>query len=220
MNTASGPIDPKANSGAKAITDPFVKLDVSIPGGKGACPLIELPLIYDLGLVNLPSGLHCRDIVVAKNATLRLASGPHYFVHAKLELKENASLLGPDGSVLVFDKDSKIDFNDGAKVDLVGLKKGALAGFLIVGTRDNTNDFRIAADNVDQLLGTIYIPAARLVVEGKDKVAGESAWTVIVAKSVEMKGDPTLVMNTDYNIGGVPVPAGVGAKTRDSRLVE
>jgi hypothetical protein len=28
------------------------------------------------------------------------------------------------------------------------------------------------------------------------------------------------VMNTDYAIGGVPVPSGVGAKSMDSRLVE
>ena len=88
------------------------------------------------------------------------------------------------------------------------MKTGPLAGFLIVGARDNKHDFRIAADNVENLLGTIYIPNAKLVVEGKEEVARDSAWTVIVAQQVELKGDPTLVMNTDYNIGGVPVPVG------------
>jgi hypothetical protein len=216
VNTASGPIDPKANSGAKSITDPFAKLIINT---KGSCPL-ALPLIYELGVVTLPAGKHCSDIKVAKNATLRLAQGEHYFIHSKLELQETSALEGASGSVLVFDKDSKLDFRDGSRVNLIGMKTGPLAGFLIVGTRDNTNDFRIAADNVDNLLGTIYVPNAKLVVEGRRDVARDSAWTVIVAKQVEMKGDPTLVMNTDYNIGGVPVPAGVGAKTRDTRIVK
>ena len=216
VNTASGPIDPDANSGAKAIADPFAKLDINT---KGTCPL-ALPLVYELGIVTLPAGRHCGDIKVAKNATLRLAAGEHIFVHSKLELQENSGLEGTAGSVLIFDKDSTFDFKDGARVNLVGMKTGAYAGFLIVGARDNTHDFRIAADNVENLLGTIYVPNARLVVEGKKDVARDSAWTVIVAKQVELKGDPTLVMNTDYEIGGVPVPAGVGAKTRDTRIVE
>jgi len=214
---ATGPIDPDPNSGAKTIDDPFAQLDLIDPA---SCPVITIPLLYELGIVDLPAGKHCRDIVVAKNATLRLGPGVHTFVHAKLELKENAKLDGTQGSVLVFDKDSTFDFHDGASVNLVGMKTGKLAGFLIVGARDNTHDFRIAADNVENLLGTIYIPSARLVVEGTKDVARESAWTVIVAQRVELKGDPTLVMNTDYEIGGVPVPAGVGGKTRDTRLVE
>jgi hypothetical protein len=60
------------------------------------------------------------------------------------------------------------------------------------------------------MLGTIYIPEARLVIEGKDKVAEESDWTVIIAKQVNLKGSPSLVVNANYATSNVPVPIGVG----------
>ena len=218
VNSASGPISPKANTGAKAIDDPFV--DLPIVADK--CPLITVPpLLHSTGLLTLQPGVHCRDIIIFENASLRLAPGEHWFVKAKIELKEDSRLDGSD-TVLFFDKDSKFDFKDRSVVNLEGRKTGQYAGFLIVGTRDNDQNFSISSDNVETLLGTIYMPAAKLIVEGKSDVARDSPWTVIVAEQVELKGDPTLVMNTDYNIGGVPVPGGVGNKatTADTRIIK
>jgi hypothetical protein len=216
VSSASGPIDPDANTGAKSISDPFVDLPIPPKSGCGL-PLPTLP--QSIGVLDLQPGVHCQDIEVFKFATLRLAPGEHYFVDADIVMREDSKLEGDD-VVLVFDSKSKIDFKERAKVNLQGRKTGGFAGFLLVATRDNTQNFTISSDNVDELLGTIYVPAGRLVVDGQEDVARESAWTVIVAKQVELKGDPTLVMNTDYGIGGVPVPAGVGAKSMDTRLVE
>ena len=216
VNSVSGPIDPDGNGGAKSIDDPFKDLPIT---AKGGCGLTLPPLLQEVGILYLQPGTHCQDLEVFKHATLRLAPGEHHFVDADIVLREDAELWGED-VVLVFDKKSKIDFKERSKVNLKGRRSGTFAGFLLVATRDNAQNFTISSDNVEELLGTIYVPAGRLVVDGKEEVARQSAWTVIVAKQVELKGDPTLVMNTDYNIGGVPVPAGVGAKSMDSRLVK
>jgi len=59
--------------------------------------------------------------------------------------------------------------------------------------------FTISSDAARQLLGTIYIPSATLAVTGtSNRVADQSAWTVIVAKSIQLTGSPNLVINHNY----------------------
>ena len=44
-----------------------------------------------------------------------------------------------------------------------------------------------------------------------NKVADQSAWTVIVAQAIQMSGSPNLVVNANYASSSVPVPGGVGS---------
>ncbi|HEX8233287.1 MAG TPA: pilus assembly protein TadG-related protein [Caulobacteraceae bacterium] len=210
----TGSVTPRAYTGAKPIPDPFVDRNLTPP----KCPLIQLPtLLQSVGLLKLPKGVHCQDIVVFKNATMRLEAGEHWFVHSTFTVKEDARLEGDDVA-MIFDRDSKFQFQDRALVKLNGRRSGVHAGFLIIGRRDNTNDFELSSDHVESLLGTIYMPKARLVVSGSKDVARKSDWTVIVAERLLLKGAPTLVINTNYGGSPVPVPAGVGPAA-GSRLV-
>ncbi len=68
-----------------------------------------------------------------------------------------------------------------------------------------------------QLLGTIYLPRGKLVIDTKAKVADLSAYTVIVAKEIDVKG-VNLVVNSDYGGTDVPVPDGVGPNSRFVRV--
>ena len=72
----------------------------------------------------------------------------------------------------------------------------------------NFDDFRLALTN-----------EGLLVTGGDNKVADQSAWTVIVAKSIEMHGGPNLVVNANYGGSPVPVPKGVGPAT-ETHLVQ
>jgi hypothetical protein len=147
---------------------------------------------------------------VAKGTTLHLSPGEHFFINGKLELQEDAVLDGDD-VVLIFDKKSDFKFKDQAEIRLRGRKDGAFAGFVIATTRENDHTFDISTSAARELLGTIYIPSAKLLIDGgSSKVADESAWTVIVAKALEMHGSPNLVVNANYAGSPTPVPAGVG----------
>ena len=77
--------------------------------------------------------------------------------------------------------------------------------------------FTILSNNAHKLLGTIYLPRGKLLVDTKAKVADLSAYTVIVAKQIEVKG-ANLVVNSDYGGTDVPVPEGVGPNSRFVRL--
>ena len=70
--------------------------------------------------------------------------------------------------------------------------------------------YRIISDNARTMLGTIYLPAGRLVVDAKKAVADQSAYTVIVAQQINLYEGPNLVLNANYGATSVPVPKGVG----------
>ncbi|MBF0665808.1 MAG: hypothetical protein IR159_09765, partial [Brevundimonas sp.] len=119
-----------------------------------------------------------------------------------------------------FDQQSKFEFKDQARVNLDGRKSGPYAGIVMGAMRDNKQDFVVSADHVESLLGVIYVPSARLIVEGSSDVARDSAWTVIVAEELQLKGSPSLFINANYDASDVPVPNGVGPRTGGSRLID
>lgn len=219
--TARGAISPVPSTGAAVVADPFADLDLS-QSRKLLCTVADLlrPIKVTSGEErSIPPGEHCGGIEVSGTGKVFLEDGEHFFLGGHLIVKENARLDGGD-VVLFFDKASKFEFKDQALVRLDGRRSGPYAGMVMGGTRDNTQDFIISSDNVESLLGVIYVPSARLIVEGKEEVARDSAWTVIVAKAVELKGSPSLFINANYDASNVPVPEGVGPRAGGARLID
>jgi hypothetical protein len=216
VGKANGPITPTPQTGAAHVPDPFAALNVDFPyaclkGGSQVQTVITIDTM-------LPPGVHCDNITVQNGAKLTLSPGEHYF-GGDLTLQDTSILTGDD-VVLVFDKTSKFDFNGTSSVTLAGRKTGPLAGFVIACDRANNANFMIESDHVSALVGTVYIPSAQLVVDGKNKVAQSSPWTVIVAQAVNVQGSSNLVINADYASSTVPVPSGVGPSARGSKLIE
>ena len=220
VTSARGTISPSPGTGAAPIDDPFANLDLDQPRGVDctASRVFE-PLRLAAGSRRIQAGVHCGGLDISGSATVVLEPGEHWFLSGHLAVRQNARLEGDD-VVLFFDSASRFAFTDRALVRLAGRTTGAYAGIVMGATRDNRQDFIISSDNVESLLGVVYVPGARMVVEGRADVARDSAWTVIVAHSLQMRGSPSLFINADYNATRVPVPAGVGPRTGGSRLIE
>ncbi|HZW14916.1 MAG TPA: pilus assembly protein TadG-related protein [Brevundimonas sp.] len=222
VTTASGMISPSPSTGAASIDDPFANLEVDQINGLGLlCTVADLlnRVKVSSGVHTVPPGRHCGGIEASGDARIVLAPGDHFFLKGHLVVKENARLEGDD-VVLFFDTASSFDFTDRAMVALDGRKSGPYAGIVMGSTRQNQQNFTISADNVESLLGVIYVPSAKLIVEGDADVARDSAWTVIVAKEVQLKGSPSLFINANYDASNVPVPAGVGPRAGGVRLIQ
>jgi hypothetical protein len=222
VTTASGFITPQASTGAAKIDDPFANLDVDRTEGLGVlCTVSDLlnRIKVNTGVMTVSPGRHCGGIEASGDARIILAPGDHFFLRGSLVVSEDARLEGDD-VVLFFDNASKFQFADRAMVNLTGRREGQYAGIVMGSTRKNRQDFVISADHVESLLGVIYVPSARLVVEGSADVARDSAWTVIVADQMLLRGSPSLFINANYNASSVPVPAGVGPRAGGARLVE
>jgi Flp pilus assembly protein TadG len=207
--TATGPITPSPQSGAPNIADPFASLDIPPPTPL-ACVLGGLLDLTQLVLTVSP-GAHCgQNITIGQGQTMTLLAGTHYFKGGTLTIKDNAVLKGSN-VVLIFDQDASFNFTDTSSIDLTGAQNGSYAGFVILTTRNNLNTFTISSDSAHRLEGAVYIPAATLQVTGTgNQVADQSAWTVVVAKGLQMQGSPNLVINANYAGSVVPVPAGAG----------
>lgn len=205
----------QGNAGAMTVTDPFASLDLNPPT---TCPANPPPISANGNdVVTLSPGVHCAEIQVNGNASVLLLPGEHWFL-GELQFGGNSRLRGDD-VVLIFGRDDAFNFGEGADVELTARRSGALAGFLIATSRDNDEIFTITSDRVKELLGTIYIPNAELIIRTKGNVAQDSAWSVIVAERLTLLDSPTLVINTGYVGSGVPVPDGVGPSAGPMRLV-
>ena len=76
---------------------------------------------------------------------------------------------------------------------------------------------QILSNNAQTLLGTIYLPQGRLFIGSSAPVASNSAYTVVVSRTIELSAGPTLVLNSNYTSTDVPVPPGVGP--RNNRVI-
>ena len=208
VGAASGNISPAPQVGAPAIADPFASMSITTP--LPLCSLLDI-ITYTTGNTILAPGVHCGNIKVQNGATLTLLPGEHYFLSGGLDMLGSSTLTGSD-VVLIFDDKSKFTFEQNSSIDLSGRQSGAFAGFVIATTRTNTNPFTISSTSAHKLLGTVYIPSAVLDVTGTgNQVADQSAWTVIVAKSINLTGSANLVINSNYAGTAVPIPVGVGS---------
>jgi len=79
-------------------------------------------------------------------------------------------------------------------------------------------EYRIISDEARNLLGTIYLPSGRLIIDSKKPVADQSAYTVIIARLINLYDGPNLILNARYGATDVPVPRGVGPSSANTEL--
>jgi hypothetical protein len=82
------------------------------------------------------------------------------------------------------------------------------------GVEDRDTDFdtyhQITSNDARNLVGTMYFPKSKLLIDATNPVADRSDYTVIIAREFELRDGPELVLNTNYESSTVPVPEGVG----------
>ena len=110
-------------------------------------------------------------------------------------------------SIMMLDYDSHVDLTAPLTGDMAGLlffqdrKTVLLSGYHDIRSKD-----------ARRLVGTMYFPNAKLMVEARNPVADKSEYTVIIAKEFELRDGPDLVLKTDYGATPIPLPDGVGNK--------
>ncbi len=93
-----------------------------------------------------------------------------------------------------------------------------MAGLLFF--EDRTTTFatyhQITSKDARNLVGTMYLPNSKLLIDSRDPVADRSDDTIIIARKFELRDGPELVLNTDDADSDSPVPDGVGNNTSSS----
>ncbi len=199
---------PAANSGALKVKDPFALRTIAPPKPCASIPDGGTKKLSGFDKVALAPGIHRTQYTVDGSATLRLEPGEHHFCKS-LSILNQGRLEGED-VLLMFTDGTSLSASGNAFVSLSGRQSGPWAGFVLVSTRGNYANHSFSSVRVDRLLGTIYIPMARLLVSGSGDIAEGSQWSVIVARNINLSANARLVINSDYAGSPVPVPTGVG----------
>jgi hypothetical protein len=234
VTTAKGTIGPDAAlTGAAPLPppkDPFASVNVNFPSTctkKPAATTVNVGQTVTLDSYETnPSNAMHGDVNV-NGGTLILSAGEHYFCG---HLSVNGAASVPGGVALInnlqgtdvvldFDTGATINFGATASVSLSGRQSGALAGFVIIADRAYTQDFHIQSGAIKLLTGTVYTPAAKLMVDTTPSVnllGANTPWTVIAANDFALNGGGTLTVNSNYAASSVPVPTGVGNRRASS----
>jgi len=168
------------------------------------------------GKVTLDPGVYCGGINVTLGGDVTLKPGTYIMNNGTLTVETGGKLQGENVGFYLTGLLSTIQFGPSSTISLTAPKTGDMAGMLFFEDRHRLIGIphRIASDNARKLVGTIYLPNNTLTIDSKDPIADQSDYTVIIAKKFEMKQGPELVLNTDYENSPIPVPDGVGNKSR------
>jgi Flp pilus assembly protein TadG len=212
--TGSGSFTPKPETDCPRLDDPLA----ARPAPKfGGCDFVTKQTFKKDGVItatNVPT-VFCGGLTIEGGATVQAQPGTYVILGGKLEVKDGSKLIGENVGFYFADDSSTFTFSKTSTINLTAPKSGEMAGILFFENRLSVlgRTFTINSQNAKQLLGTIYLPKGTLKVDVKASVAGESAYTVIVARQLDVK-DAALVINSDYGGTDVPVPDGVGPNSR------
>ncbi|HSP24894.1 MAG TPA: hypothetical protein VLQ65_06950, partial [Saliniramus sp.] len=164
----------------------------------------------------LQAGRYCNGIVIGSSAQVTFGSGIYYVGGRGLVVDNGARMTGQNVSFHFKGDDAQFFLGPDTSINFSATKDGPMAGILFFEdpSASEGNEFRISSNDARNLLGTIYLPKGDLIIDSERAVAGDSAYTVIVARRIEMANGPKLILNTDYSATDVPVPEGVGLNAK------
>jgi hypothetical protein len=182
--------------------------------------------VIDGTTTTLKPGVYCGGLTITNGAQVTLAAGIHTIKDGPLLVDKNASINGDNVAISLLGAGANLIFQAATTVNLTAPKDGPLAGILIYDDPTGApapvqvkaysklgkapREHLILSDNARKLLGTIYMPQGRVIIDATKAIADQSAYTVLVVQQLDLYSGPNLVLNTNYGGSDIPVPRGVG----------
>jgi Flp pilus assembly protein TadG len=206
--SSSSQVTPAPVTGCPRIGDPLEHRANAVTNAR-ICALDEE--VYRVrGRTILYPGEYCGGIDIGSAAHIAFMPGTYHIGGEGIRVDSGARLTATDVS-FVFHEGAGAYFGADSTLHFSASREGPLAGILFIETSTGRpGTFRISSNDARTLLGTIYLPRSTFVVDADRPVAGESAYTVVVAREIRIAERSQLVLNTDYAATDVPVPDGVG----------
>lgn len=155
-------------------------------------------------------GEFCGGLDISSSATIYFFPGTYHIGGEGLRVSGSARIRAHDVT-FVFHDGAGAEFGPHTRLELSAQRENRqYPGMLFMESGSGGATFRISSNNARTVLGTIYLPNSRLIIDADQPVAGDSAYTVVVAHEIAIANRSRLVLNTDYAATDVPVPEGVG----------
>jgi hypothetical protein len=201
------------------------------PPADGPCNYLAKIVIG--GVTTLNPGVYCGGLIITAGAQVTMAAGIYTIKDGPFMVNGNSTLSGTNVAIYMKGQNSNLKFDAATTINLTAPKDGPLAGILmyddpagaaalltvlvnplIAGKYtkhlSSAREHLILSDNARTLLGTIYMPRGRLIIDATKPIADKSAYTVLVVQQLDLYSGPNLILNSDYGASEIPVPPGVG----------
>lgn len=224
-------LTPKPQTDCPVVPDPLAARPKPTVGG---CDYNKLVV---KSRKTLKPGVYCGGLKIEGRGKAKLKPGVYIIKDGPLLVKGKGELKGKSVGFFLTGDDSIFKFDEDTKIDLKAPIDGIMAGLLFFEDQNVTYSFvfnqnksskaplppdvrqhQISSNNAKQLLGTIYLSRSILLVDADASVAQDSAYTAIVVGRLWLQQGPNLVLNANYSVTDVPVPAGLAGGF--SRLIE
>lgn len=209
VSSNGGSTNPGPVTGCPSIGDPLSHR-ISAIQSSSSCGSSKHSVYSVKGNQELHPGNYCGGIEIGSSAQITFRAGIYHIGGDGLEVTDGARITAHDVT-FVFHDGAGAEFGPDTSLNLSASRDHEFAGILFIeaGSGDDAT-FQISSNNARTLLGTIYLPKSKLLIDADQPVAGDSAYTVVVAREIEIANRSRLVLNTDYAATDVPVPDGVG----------
>jgi hypothetical protein len=200
-------VAPAVLTDCPATNDPLISRSAPSTGG---CDHTDMKISDESKVLN--PGTYCGGLEITGSATVTLNAGTFIIKDGKLLVSGQATLNGENVSFFLTGASSgPMLFAANSHISLSAPESGAMAGLLFFEDRNIgvSLKHRITSNDARKLVGTIYFPVGDLVIDAKDPVADQSAYTAIIVNRLELNMGPNLVLNSDYDNTSVPVPEGL-----------
>ena len=210
--------EPEPLTDCPAFDDPLA--DRPEPHVTGGCLKKDLQIVDTIA--TLSPGIYCGGIHIQGASKVTLRPGIYVMDNGPLDVEDTSALIGENVGFYLRGSLGRFKFTVGTEIELSAPEDGDMAGLLFFETRNKTaqGTHSILSNNARLLLGTIYLPKSKLVIDADAPVADQSAYTAIVAREVKLFSGPHLILNTDYSATEVPVPDGIKGMGNQVRLVK
>jgi hypothetical protein len=164
---------------------------------------------------SIDPGVYCGGLRISGTSKVNLEPGVYVITGGPLIVGDKASMTGTKVGFYLHDQLAMLSFTANTTINLSAPIDGPMAGLLFFEGRKNSflRIHSITSNNARELIGTIYFPKGIFNVDSSAPVADRSAYTAIVAYSLQLQAGPNLVLNSDYAATNVPVPAGLNGGT-------
>src|SRR5689334_18358285 len=155
------------------------------------------------GSETLQPGVYCGGLVITLGANVTMAPGVYVIKDGPFLVNGNSTLTGNNVGIYLKGLDSNLKFDAATTISLTAPKDGPMSGLLIYDDPSGASallnvlinplvagkytkllssprEHLILSDNARMLLGTIYMPKGRLIIDANEPIADKSAYTVLV----------------------------------------
>ena len=168
--------------------------------------------------MTLHPGVYCGGIAVLLGGEATLEPGLYTINNGLLKVGLGGTMKGQNVGFFLTGALSNIMFDYDSHIDLTAPLTGEMAGLMFFEDRQTVfaTYHTIRSADARHLVGTMYFPKSKVMIEAKNPVADKSEYTVIIAREFELRDGPELVLKTDYANSPIPLPDGVGNKAHST----